>query len=131
MFKLNYKTFVLLPAAVVCFIAPFIHKAGFEGTEYFSQNAFQIPFIAVGIAFLLSIFTGRLGSVAMFVGTFVSLLTFVSVSYLYLSSVFFNGFADTIPGMLEQIGFQWSFCAFAYAGAMLVSIVTIFLPDPQ
>lgn len=120
---------MLLPAAVVCMIAPFVHKAGFEGTEYFSQEAFELPFIVCGVALLIAFISGRYGSLAMFAASLTSLLSFVHVSYLYLSSVFFNGLAPTIGGMLEQIGFQWTFCAFAYVGAMLISIVAMFLPD--
>ena len=36
---------------------------------------------------------------------------------------------DTIPGILEQIGFHYSFCLFAYVIAMLLGIVALFLPD--
>lgn len=129
MFKLSYKLLMLIPASAVCMIAPFVHKAGFEGTEYFSQEAFKLPFIVCGVALLVALISGRYGSLAMFAASFTSLLSFVHVSYLYLSSVFFNGLAPTLGGMLEQIGFQWSFCAFAYAGAMLISMVAIFLPD--
>jgi hypothetical protein len=129
MFKISYKIFLLLPAAALCMIAPFIHKAGFEGTEYFSEQAFNLPLIVCGAALLIALISGRYGSLAMFAASFTSLLSFAHVSYLYLSSVFFNGLAPTIGGMLEQIGFQWSFCAFAYLGAMLISIVSMFLPD--
>lgn len=129
MFRLNYKTFMLLPAALLCIIAPFIHRAGFTGTQYFSEEAFWFPIIAAGIAAAVSFFTGRYGSLLTFLASFASLLSFVNVSYLYLSSVFFNGMAGTLGGMLEQIGFYWSFCLFAYLVAMLIGIVAMFLPD--
>ena len=131
MFRLNYKFFVNLSAVILCLVAPFIHKAGFDGTQYFSQNAFIIPLIGAIVVLLLSavMIVNRYAPVLMFLVSLTSLLAFVNVSYLYLSSVFFNGMADTIPGMLEQIGFQYSFCAFAYVGAMLISIVGMFLPD--
>lgn len=131
MIKINYKSFILLPAAILCLIAPFVHQAGFDGTQYFTQDAFTLPLITTIIAVALSlfVFTNRYGAVAMFLGSFASLLSFVNVSYLYLSSVFFSGIAETIPGILEQVGFHYSFCAFAYVGAMILSIVAIFLPD--
>lgn len=131
MFKINYKTFILAPAALLCVVAPFIYKAGFDNTQYFEQGAFWLPIISAVVALLLSfpVFTSRYSAPAMFIASFASLLTFVKVSYLYLSSVFFDGVAGTLGGMLEQIGFNWSFCAFAYAIAMVLGIVTMFLPD--
>ena len=131
MFKINYKTFILAPAALLCIIAPFIYKAGFDNTQYFEQSAFWLPIIGAAAAFLLSFlaFTNRYSAPAMFIASFASLLSFVKVSYLYLSSVFFDGVAGTLGGMLEQIGFNWSFCAIAYAVAMILGIVTMFLPD--
>ena len=56
------------------------------------------------------------------------IITLISVSYLYLSAVFFNGMAETIFGMFEQMGIHYTFCALAYLGAMLLGIVAIFLP---
>ena len=131
MFKFSYKTIILAPAAILCIIAPFIYKAGFDNTQYFEQSAFLIPMISAAVAFLLSLtsFTSRYSGLAMFLASFTSLLAFVKASYLYLSSVFFSGIADTIGGMLEQIGFHFAFCAFAFVIAMLLSIVSIFLPD--
>ena len=131
MFKLNYKSFILLPAAILCIIAPFVYKAGFDNTQYYDQSTFWIPIIggAVALLFSVPVFTSRFSSVAMFLASFTSLLSFVKVSYLYLSSVFFDGMAETLGGMLEQIGFNWSFCAFAYAIAMILGIVTMLLPD--
>lgn len=116
-----------LPACLLCLIAPFIHQAGFEGTEYFSQDAFILPMIVAGVSLVASLIT-KYGSLVMFLGTFASLLSFVNVSYLYLSSVFFNGIAGTIPGIFEQIGFHYSFCLIAYVVAMILSIVALFLP---
>ena len=131
MFKINYKSFVLLPATILCVIAPFIYKAGFDNTQYFEQSAFIIPMIGSIAALVLSIlpFIGRYGSVVMFLASFTSLLSFVKVTYLYLSSVFFGGVPETLGGILEQVGFNWSFCIFAYVGAMLLGIVTMFLPN--
>ena len=131
MFKISYKTFILAPATVLCVIAPFIYKAGFDNTQYFEQSAFIIPIISTVVALLLSltVFTGRYSGPAMFVAAFTSLLAFVKVSYLYLSSVFFSGIADSLGGMLEQIGFNWSFCAIAYVVAMLLGIITMLLPE--
>ena len=133
MLKIDYKFFLNLPAVILCFIAPFIHKAGFDGTQYFSQKAFLIPLIGAIVVLLLSAirWVGEYAPVMMFLVSLTALLSFVNVSYLYLSSVFFNGIAETIPGMLEQIGFQYSFCAFAYVGAMLISIVGIFMPSAE
>jgi hypothetical protein len=65
----------------------------------------------------------------MFISSFTSLLAFVKASYLYLSSVFFSGIPETLGEILEQIGFNWSFCAFAYAIAMILGIVTMLLPE--
>ena len=131
MFKLNYKTFILAPATILCVIAPFVYKAGFDNTQYFEQSAFIIPIISTVVALLLSltVFTSRYSGPAMFVAAFTSLLAFVKVSYLYLSSVFFSGIAGTIGGILDQVGFNWSFCAIAYAVAMILGIVTMFLPE--
>ena len=131
MFKLNYKSIVLAPATILCIVAPFIYKAGFDNTQYFEQSAFWIPMISAVVAILLSFtaFTSRYSGVAMFMAAFTSLLAFVKVSYLYLSSVFFSGIADSLGGIFQQIGFNWSFCAFAYAAAMLIGIVTMFLPE--
>lgn len=133
MFRINYKFFLNLPAVILCLIAPFIHRAGFEGTQYFSQKAFIIPIVGAIVVLLISAinFVGRYSPVLMFLVSLTALLSFVNVSYLYLSSVFFNGMAETIPGMLEQIGFQYSFCIFAYVGAMFISIVGMFLPDAE
>ena len=129
MFKLNYKSFILAPAALLCMIVPFVYKAGFDNTQYFTQEAFLLPLIACGVTLALSFVSARYGAVAMFLASFASLLSFVSASYLYLSSVFFSGVPETLGAILEQIGFNWSFCVFAYVGAMLVGIVTMFLPD--
>lgn len=131
MFRINYKAFITAPAAILCFIAPFIHKAGFNGTQYFSQDTFTLTMIIAGIMLVASFIPviNVYSPVFSFLGTFTALLAFVKVSYLYLSSVFFSGIADTIPGILEQIGFHYSFCLFAYVGAMLASIVAMFLPD--
>ncbi len=131
MFRINYKSFIIAPACILCFIAPFVHKAGFEGTQYFSQDAFTLPIIIASVLLVLAFvpFVNSYSPVLTFLGSFTSLLTFVKVSYLYLSSVFFSGIADTIPGILEQIGFYYSFCLFAYVIAMLIGIVTMFLPD--
>lgn len=131
MFKISYKTFILAPAALLCIVAPFIYKAGFDNTQYFEQSAFLIPMISAALAILLSFtaFTCRYSGLAMFISAFTSLLAFVKASYLYLSSVFFSGLPETLGEILEQIGFNWSFCAFAYAIAMLLGIVTMFLPE--
>ena len=131
MFKINYKTFILAPAALLCIVAPFIYKAGFDNTQYFEQTAFILPIIGGIVALLLSVpvFTSRFSSLAMFLTSFTTLLAFVKASYLYLSSVFFSGIADSLGGIFQQIGFNWSFCAFAYAAAMLIGIVTMFLPE--
>ena len=131
MFKLNYKSFILLPAAILCIVAPFVYKAGFDNTQYFEQSTFILPIIGGIVALLLSVpvFTSRYSPLAMFMVSFTALLSFVKVSYLYLSSVFFSGVPDTLGAILDQVGFNWSFCVFAYAGAMLLSIVTMFLPD--
>ena len=131
MFKINYKTFILAPAAILCIVAPFIYKAGFDNTQYFEQSAFLIPMISAAVAILLSFttFTSRFSGLAMFISSFTSLLAFVKASYLYLSSVFFSGIPETLGEILEQIGFNWSFCAFAYAIAMILGIVTMLLPE--
>ena len=131
MFKISYKTFILAPAAILCIVAPFIYKAGFDNTQYFEQSAFLIPMISAAVAILLSFttFTSRFSGLAMFISSFTSLLAFVKASYLYLSSVFFSGIPETLGEILEQIGFNWSFCAFAYAIAMILGIVTMFLPE--
>ena len=131
MFRINYKAFITAPAAILCFIAPFIHRAGFNGTEYFSQDAFVLPMIIAGIILVASFLpvTNVYSPLFTFIGSFTALLSFVKVSYLYLSSVFFSGIADTIPGILEQIGFHYSFCLFAYVISMLLGIVALFLPD--
>ena len=134
--KKPYKTirgiafYLLLPAFILCLIAPFMHKAGFEGTQYFSQEAFMIPLIGTGIAMLLALpkCTSRYACVVTFLVALASLLSFANVSYLYLSAVFFNGMAETIPGILEQMGIHYAFCALAYLGAMLLGMVSIFLP---
>lgn len=129
MFRLSYKTFILVPASILCMIVPFVYKAGFDNTQYFTQEAYTLPFILCSIALVISIFNGRYGSLAMFLSAFACLLSFVNASYLYLSSVFFSGIPDTLGAMLEQIGFNWSFCALSLLGAMLVGIVSMFLPD--
>jgi hypothetical protein len=131
MFKISYKTFILAPATALCVIAPFIYKAGFDNTQYFEQSAFLIPMISAAVAILLSFttFTSRFSGLAMFISSFTSLLAFVKASYLYLSSVFFSGIPETLGEILEQIGFNWSFCAFAYAIAMILGIVTMLLPE--
>lgn len=131
MFKFSYKTIILAPAAILCIIAPFIYKAGFDNTQYFEQSAFLIPMISAAVAFLLSLtsFTSRYSGLAMFLASFTSLLAFVKASYLYLSSVFFSGLPETFGEILEQIGFNWSFCAFAYAIAMVLGVVNMFLPE--
>ena len=129
MFRFNYKTLILAPTAILCMIVPFIYQAGFNGTQYFTQEAFILPFIVCGISLLVSIVFSRWGSVLMFVSSFASLLSFVNASYLYLSSVFFTGVPDNLGAILEQVGFHWAFCAIAFAVAMIVSIVAIFLPD--
>jgi hypothetical protein len=131
MFKISYKTFILAPAAILCIVAPFIYKAGFDNTQYFEQSAFLIPMISAAVAILLSFttFTSRFSGLAMFISSFTSLLAFVKASYLYLSSVFFSGIPETLGEILEQIGFNWSFCAFAYAIAMILGIVTMLLPE--
>ena len=107
MFRINYKTFVLAPAAILCIVAPFIYMAGFDNTQYFEQNAFWIPMIGAVVALSLSltVFTSRYSGLAMFLASFTSLLAFVKASYLYLSSVFFSGVPDTLGEILEQIGF--------------------------
>lgn len=131
MFRINYKSFIIAPAAILCFIAPFVHKAGFDGTQYFSQESLTLS-ILIACAMLAIAFIPVVNEYAplfAFLGSFTALLSFVKISYLYLSSVFFSGIADTIPGILEQIGFHYSFCLFAYVGAMLIGIVTIFLPS--
>ena len=129
MFRLNYKTFILAPAALLCIIAPFVYKAGFDGTQYFTNQAFILPFIVCGISLLVSFVFSRWGSVLMFVSSFASLLSFVNASYLYLSSVFFTGVPDNLGAILKQVGFHWAFCAIAFAVAMIASIVAILLPD--
>ena len=129
MSRINYKLFILAPAAILCMIVPFVYKAGFDNTQYFTQEAYTLPFYVCSIALVISFISGRYGSIAMFLASFASLLTFANAAYLYLSSVFFSGIADTIGGMLEQIGFHFAFCAFAFVIAMLLSIVSIFLPD--
>ena len=134
--KKPYKTvrgigfYLLLPAFILCLIAPFMHKAGFEGTQYFSQEAFMLPLIGTGVAMLLALpkCTSRYACVVTFLVALASLLSFANVSYLYLSAVFFNGMAETIPGILEQMGIHYAFCALAYLGAMILGIVAIFLP---
>ena len=129
MFRLNYKTFILGPAAILCLIVPFVYKAGFDGTQYFTEEAFVLPFILCGAALVISVFSGRFGSLAMFLAPFACLLSFVNASYLYLSSVFFSGVPDNLGAILEQIGFNWSFCALSLLGAMFAGIVSMFLPD--
>ena len=129
MFKLNYKFFILLPVAILCFIVPFVYKAGFDNTQYFTQQAYILPFATCGGALLISFFTGRYGSLAMFLATFTSLLSFANAAYLYLSSVFFSGLPETLGGIIEAMGFHFTFCALGLLGAMLVSIITMFLPD--
>lgn len=129
MFKLSYKLFILAPAAILCMIVPFVYKAGFDNTQYFTQQAFMLPFATCGGALLISFLSGRYGSLAMFLASFTSLLSFANAAYLYLSSVFFSGLPETIGGMLEAIGFHFAFCAFGLLGAMLASIVSMFLPE--
>ena len=132
----TYKTvrgiafYLLFPAFILCLIAPFVHKEGFEVTQYFSQEAFMIPLIGTGVAILLALpkCTSRYACVVTFLVALASLLSFANVSYLYLSAVFFNGMAETLPGILEQMGIHYAFCALAYVGAMLLGIVAIFLP---
>lgn len=131
MFKINYKFFLLAPAAVLCMIVPFVYKAGFDNTQYFAQETYTLPFIVCGAALLISLLTTRYGSVAMFAASFTCLLSFAQVTYLYLSSVFFSGIADTIGGIFDQIGFHWAFCVIAFVVAMLLSTVSIFLPDSE
>lgn len=131
MFKLSYKLFILAPAAILCMIVPFVYKAGFDNTQYFTEEAYKLPFIACGIALAISLISGRYGSIAMFLASFASLLSFASAAYLYLSSVFFSGIADTLGGILDQIGFHFAFCAFAFVIALILSIVSIFLPDKR
>ena len=134
--KKPYKTirgiafYLLLPAFILCLIAPFMHKAGFEGTQYYSQEAFVIPLIGTGVAILLALpkCTSRYAGVVTFLVGLASLLSFVNVSYLYLSAVFFNGMAETIFGMFEQMGIHYTFCALAYLGTMILGIVAMFLP---
>ena len=79
MFKINYKTFILAPAALLCIVAPFIYKAGFDNTQYFEQTAFILPIIGGIVALLLSVpvFTSRFSSLAMFLTSFTTLLAFV------------------------------------------------------
>lgn len=122
--------YLLFPVFILCLAAPFVHKLGFEGTQYYTEEAFWLPIIGTGIAFLVSLpkCTSKYGSLLMFLVSFASLLTFAQVAYMHLSSVFFSGIADTIPGIFEQMGFHFSFCALGYVGAMLLSILIMFLP---
>lgn len=122
--------YLLFPVFILCLAAPFVHKLGFEGTQYYTEKAFWLPIIGTGIAFLVSLpkCTSKYGGLLMFLVSFASLLTFAQVAYMHLSSVFFSGIADAIPGIFEQMGFHFSFCALGYVGAMLLSILIMFLP---
>lgn len=124
--------YLLIPAFLLCFIAPFVHRAGFGGTDYFNQTAFLIPLIGSIISLLLSTFkyTARYGALATFVTSFVSLLSFVASAYLHLGSAFFDGVAGSLFGIFKQMGFNFSFCLVAYVVSMLLSIAATFLPAP-
>lgn len=122
--------YLLFPAFIVCLIAPFVHKAGFGITQHFSETAFWTPIIGTAIALAIALLKpiSKYASVAMFVASLVSLLIFVDVAYLHLGSAFFNGVPSTLGGILEGMGFHFSFCVLGYAGSMILSIVAIFLP---
>lgn len=124
--------YLLIPAFLLCFVAPFVHRAGFGGTDYFNWTTFLIPVIGSLISLLSSTFkyTARYGSLVTFVTAFASLLSFVSSAYLHLGSAFFDGVAGNLFGIFKQMGFNFSFCLVAYAISVLLSAVAMFLPAP-
>lgn len=125
--------YTLVPAFILCFIAPFMHRAGFGGTQYFNNTAFIIPIVGVIVSLLLSVckYTARYSGLAMFITSFLSLLAFVAVAYMHLTSVFFDGIASTLGGILKQMGAHFSYCLIAYVVSMILSIVAVFLPEPM
>lgn len=132
-FSLNrVGLFILIPAFILCFIAPFMHKAGFGGTLYFNTTAFVLPIVGVIISIVLSVikYTARYGGLAMFITSLVSLLAFIAVAYLHLGSAFFSGIPDTLGGILEAMGVHFSYCLIGYVLSMILSIVSMFFPDP-
>lgn len=122
--------YLLLVAIIACFVAPFVHKAGFSGTAYYVKENSIIPVVGMIICFILAVpkRTSKYSAVLTFATSTFSLLIFVYVSYMHLSQAMFGGVASTLGGILKQAGFHFSFCTIAYVGSMLLSVAAIFTP---
>ncbi|MCH5351656.1 MAG: hypothetical protein J1F39_06795 [Clostridiales bacterium] len=116
--------FLLWPVVILSFIVPFVYKSGFFYTEYESMTAFALPFfIILSFALAFEKHTARYAPVAMFALSLVSLLVFIQTAYMHLSTVFFGGISGNV---LEQAGFQFSFCTIALVADMLLCAVAMF-----
>ena len=116
--------YLLIPAAILSFIIPFVYMDGFFDTLYKNAGVFVIPFFAT-LSIALACFkpTARYAPVAMFFFNLLFVLLFVETAYMYLSTAFFGGIAGNI---FKQAGFAFSFCAVAPIVNMIICAVAMF-----
>lgn len=115
--------YLLILTTITSIIIPFIYYTEF-GKSYYSVAAFVLPFMAVPL--LVSTFfkpAARYSAAAMYVLEFISLLVFISATYMHLTTAFFNGIEGNI---FEQAGFGFSFCTVTYLINMLLSAAAVF-----
>lgn len=80
-------------SVILSVVAVIVYAVGFNGTIYYSTMVVALPLVASVLFVVLSMVkqTANLASMVAGILQFVSLLMFISVSYMYLTEAFFGG----------------------------------------
>ena len=100
-FYFSVASIVTLVAAMLSYVN------GFTDTllEYNNSNVLGVGFIGIGAFAVLLIvdFTSNYAPIALWLGVFASLLTYVSNIYMYFTGVFYNGVSLEAFGLIDPI----------------------------
>lgn len=90
----------LLPSVIVAIA----YTVGFQGTKYASTAVAFLPLVASALFFILSAtkWTAPFAAPAAGLVQFYTLLQFVSVSYMYLTEVFYGGVTMSAIGTMNK-----------------------------
>ena len=100
-FYFSVASILTLVAAMLSYVN------GFTDTllEYNNSNVLSIGFIGIGafVVLLIIDFTSNYAPIALWLGVFASLLTYVSNIYMYFTGVFYNGVSLEAFGLIDPI----------------------------
>ena len=94
--------------SVICLVAAALsYTNGFTGTllEYNSGNVMTVALTGIGLFVLLLLFkpTANYAPMALWIGSFASLLAYINNIYMYFTGVFYNGVSAEAFALIDSV----------------------------